>query len=79
MVLSSISDQDWHFWVFVKDLLDATVIDALPGVFLTGGTILSLILGVAEVFGMGEIIWRLAAGVAARGRGGTTFIESWLE
>jgi hypothetical protein len=50
-------------------LFNPAVIDALPRVLLTGGTILGLIFGIAEVFGMGDVIGRLAVGVAARWRG----------
>ena len=66
MVFPGIRDQDWHLGVFIKKLLDPAVIDALPRVLFTGGTILGLIFGIAEVVGMRDVIGRLAAGVAAR-------------
>ena len=69
VIFPGICDQDWHLGIFIKDLFDPAVIDALPRVLLAGGTILGLILGIAEVFGMGDVIGRLTAGVAARWRG----------
>lgn len=66
MVFPSICDQDWHLGVFIKKLLNPAVIDALPRVLFTGGTILGLIFGIAEVVGMRDVIGRLAAGVATR-------------
>lgn len=69
MVFPGIRDQDWHLGVFIKNLLNPAVIDALPMVLFTGGTILGLIFRIAEVFGVGDVIGRLAAGVAAGWRG----------
>ena len=69
MVFPGICDQDWHIGVFIKDLFNAAVIDALPGVLFTGGTILGIIFGIAEIVGMGDVIGRLAVGVATRRRG----------
>lgn len=69
MVFPGIRDQNWHLRIFIKDLLNPAIIDALPRVLFTGGTILGLILGVAKVFWMSDVIRRLAGGVAARWRG----------
>jgi hypothetical protein len=65
MVFPGIGYQDWHLGVLIKKLLNPAVIDAFPGVLITGGTILGLVLGIAEVFGMGDVIGRLAIGIAA--------------
>jgi hypothetical protein len=61
MVLASICDQNGHFWMFIEDLLDPAVVDILPGVLLTCGAIIGLIFGIAEVFGVSDIIRRFTA------------------
>lgn len=68
MILPSIRDQYRHLRILVEDLLDATVIDALPRVLLTGSAIVGF-LGIAEILRMREIVWRVQIGVTAGGRG----------
>jgi hypothetical protein len=68
MILAGICDQDWHLRIFIKNLLDPAIVNTLPGVLLTCGAIFGLILGIAQVFGMSNIIRRFIARLAAGGR-----------
>lgn len=51
MILTRIRDQYGHIGVLVEDLLDATIVDALPRVLLTGDAIVGF-LRIAEVLRM---------------------------
>lgn len=58
VILASVRDQYGHVGVLIEDLLDATIVDALPRVLLTGGAIVGFF-GVAEIFRVRKIIWRV--------------------
>lgn len=79
MVLACIGNQYRHLWVLIENLFNPTIVDAFPWVLLTCGAIVSLIFRVAEVFGVSDVIGRLAAGATARGRGGILSVELYLQ
>ena len=66
MIFPGICDQDWHIGIFVKYLFNPAVIDTLPRVLFTGGTVFGLIFGIAEIVGMSDVIGRLTVGAATR-------------
>lgn len=78
MVLASIRDQYRHLGVLIEDLLDATVVDALPRVLLTGSAVVGF-LGIAEIFRMGKIVWRVQIGVTAGGWGIIVLVQGYRE
>jgi hypothetical protein len=57
-------------------LLNPAIINTLPGVLLARGSILGLILGIAEVFWVGNIFRRIKIRVAARWRSRILRIKS---
>lgn len=64
MILASIRDPNRHLWVFVEDLLDATVVNTLPRVLLTCSAIVGFF-RVAEIFRMCDVVWGVEVGVTA--------------
>jgi hypothetical protein len=78
MVLASIRDQYRHLGVLIEDLLDTTVVDALPRVLLTGSAVVGF-LGIAEIFRMGKIVWRVQIGVTAGGWGIIVLVQGYRE
>lgn len=43
MILAGICNQNWHFWVLVKDLLNAAVVDIFAWILLTCDTIVGFL------------------------------------
>lgn len=79
MVLPCICDQDWHLRILIENLLNSAIVDTLPGVLLACGAVFGLILGIAEVFGVSDVIGWFTAGSTARRRSGLLSIEFYLE
>lgn len=80
MIFACICNENGCLGVLVEDLLDATIVDALPGVLLAGGGIIGRVLlgfRVAEIFCTREVVGWVEIGVSAGGRGGIMSIESW--
>jgi hypothetical protein len=65
MILAGIRDQNRHFRVLIEDLLDATIVYTLPRVLLACGSIIGF-LGITQILRVGDIVWRIQVGVAAR-------------
>lgn len=68
MILAGICNQNWHLWVLIEDLLNPAIVDTLPGVLLACGAIFGLILGIAEVFGVSDVIRRFITRIMTGGR-----------
>lgn len=67
MVLAGICYENRHFRILIEDLLDATIVHTLPRVLLARSSIVGF-LRITQVPGVGDVIWLVQIGVAARGR-----------
>jgi hypothetical protein len=76
MVLAGVRNQYWHLRIFIQDLLNPAVVNALPGVLLARGSIFGLILGIAEIFRVGDVFGRIEIRVTARWRSRILCVES---
>lgn len=76
VVLPGIGDHNRHVRVLIEHLLDAAVVNTLPGVLLTRGAIVGLF-GITEILGMGNVVRRVYIGVATRRRSGILFVDCY--